>query len=197
MRKRKKIKSRFSSNIKYNKILFLIIKIIIWLFIIYNAVFMFQTTILKRNYFKIFNLAVFSLDNNSMEDELCKNSLIIMKKIKFDDIKEGSIVGYDTNKGIRISKVIEISIKDGKKELITKDEKNYYPNIEKIDNSNTIWMLAGSVKVLGIFLKILQSKVITFFVFVILILKFIFNIHKYSNQKLRKIKLYYTNNHKY
>lgn len=192
MRKRKKIKSRFSSNIKYNKILFLICKIIIWLCILYNVVFMFQTTILKRNYFKIFNIAVFSLDNNSMEGELCKNSLIIMKKTKFDDIKEGSIVGYDTNKGIRISKVIEISIKDGKKELITKDEKNYYPNIEKIASSNTIWRLVSSVKVLGIFLKILQSKVITFFVFVTLILKFIFNIHKYSNQKLRQVKLYYT-----
>lgn len=192
MKKRKKEKSRFNKNVKFNQIVFSFSKIIIWLCILYNIVFVIQNTIYKKDYLKIFNIIVFVQKDKSMQGEISKNSIIVMKKIDIDCIAENMIIGYNWEDSIKVSKVIQIDIENGKKELITKDSENYYPNIEKISDSYITWKLIKSIRGFGWILKILQSKIITFFIFIFLIIKFLFNIDKYSKQGLRETKLYYS-----
>lgn len=165
-----------------------ILYIIISIFILYNIVYLINTTITKKDYLSILGISIFSMENNAMKPDIAKNDLVITKVCKETELKEDDIISYQINNSIRINKIFNIKSDNGKITYITKSINNYYPDIEEISKSQIIGKVTFNIHGLGILVKILQSKIITFFAVVILILRFLYNRYVYQQNKQRKRK---------
>lgn len=182
--KTKKIRFNFKKIIKK------FFTTILTIMIIYNITFFAYNSITKKDFIELFKISLFSNETDAMEDELHKNDLVIAKKSKLEDLIVGDIVIWKEKSKIRINKLIDIynSYEDGKKVYVTKYNKNYQPDIEQIDNNKIIGRKIVNIKNMGIVLKILQSKITTIFIFILLCIYFIYNKKIYTRNRERKRK---------
>lgn len=162
----------------------IIIKIIFIICIIYNILFLLMTTISKKDYFKMFGISYFSMEDNQMKDDISKNDLVIVKKAESDELQKEDIIAYKINGKTRINKIINVT-KDG---FVTKSNKNYYPDIEKVQEGEIIGKKIGHVPFAGVILEILQSNITSVFIFIFLILYFFYNKYVYKMKKKRARK---------
>lgn len=68
----------------------------------------------------------------------------------------------------------------------TKSNNNYFMDKEKITSNQVIGKVISNIPVLGILLKILQSRITTIFIIILLIIKIIYN-KKMKKRKIKKI----------
>lgn len=167
------------------KIIQSIIYFLIILFILYNAIFLINTSISKKDYFKLFGISLFCMENDLMDNEINKNDLVIIKEVQSKDLQEGDIIAYEINEKIRINKIIDM-----KNEYTTKSNKNYYPDIEKIKINDIVGKKVINIPFLGKVIKILQSKIFSVFSIIFMIFVFFYNrqIYEKKNQRIRKKK---------
>ena len=158
------------------KIFKYILYIILGICLSYNIIFLMNTTITGNDYITIFGITFFNMENDLMKDDISANDLVIVCKVQEKNLQEGDIIAYTVNGQTRINKII--NTKDG---YTTKSNKNYYPDIEKIQVENIIGEKVLNIPSLGILLKILQSKITSVIIFVFLTCGFITNMYK--NQK--------------
>lgn len=186
--KKRKIRIRFINNAKIKIILMKILYITISIFILYNIIYLINTTITKKHYLSIWGISIFSMENNAMKPDIPKNNLIITKACKESEIKENDIIAYQINNSIRINKIINIKSDNGKVTYITKSSSNYYPDIEEVFKNQIIGKVTFNIWGIGLLINILQSKIITFFALIVLILRFSYNRYVYQQNKQRKRK---------
>lgn len=165
------------------KIVKLILNIIVCLCFAYNIIFLLNTTITQKYYMKIFGITFLNMESELMEDEISRNDFVILESVGEKDLKEGDIIAYTVNGQIRINRII--NTKNG---YTTKSNKNYYPDIEKIQIEDIIGKKVVNVPFLGMAVKILQSKLTSVFIFIILTLGFITNMYKYKKREERARK---------
>lgn len=168
MKKTKRSKIKYIQNI---------IGLIVIICMLYNILFLVNTTISSKQYFKLFGISLFDMDNNLMKNDINKNDLIIAKEVEENELKEGDIIVYDFNGQIIVSKVYKIN--DGK--YMTKLNQGYYLNREEINYSQIIGKVIKCLPFLGIVLAILQKKVMSIIVIVLLIL--LYNYNNYLSEK--------------
>lgn len=123
------------------------------------------------------------MEDNQMKDDISKNDLVIVKEVESDELQKGDIIAYQINGKTRINKIINIT--DG---YVTKSNKNYHPDIEKVQESQIIGKKIGTFPFWGVILEILQSKIISVFIFVFLIIYFFYNKYVYKMKKQRARK---------
>ena len=164
------------------KIVKFIFYVPICLFLAYNIIFLLKTTITQKDYMKVFGITFLSMESELMEDEISKNDLVVIKSVDEKKLQEGDIIAYEVNGQTRINKII--NTKNG---YTTKSNKNYYPDIEKIEYEDVIGEKVANMPFLGNLLKILQSKITSSFIFIFLIFCFIYN--RYINiQKIERAR---------
>lgn len=156
---------------------------IIIICILYNIVFLINSTIFKNNHLKILGIRLLYMENDLMENDINENDLVIVKEVKDKELQEGDIIAYNINGKIRINKII-----NKQKQYTTKSNKSYYPDIEKITSHQIIGKKIVNIRFLGNVLKILQSKITSIFVFLLLVFKFMYDKYIYNkkNERLRK-----------
>ena len=165
------------------KIIKLILYIIVFLFISYNIIFLLNTTITEKDYIKLFGITFLKMENELMENDICLNDLVVLKSVNEKKLQVGDIIAYTVNGQTRINKII--NIKNG---YTTKSNKNYYPDIEKIQIENIIGEKVLNIPSLGILLEIMQSKITSIFIFIFLTSGFITNMYKEKKREERAIK---------
>ena len=192
MKMQKEWKNKFERNAKINKIVFKSIYFLFAIAIIYNIIYLVNTTITKKEYLDILGIRLFCINNNLMEDEFSKNDLVIIKNTQSDKLKIGDIIAYNIDKQIKINKIINIYNDEitGKRIYITKYNKNYNPEIEKITSNQILGKKVVIVIGVGAMFRILQSKIITIFVIVILCIYFSYNKYIYENKRKRIKRCY-------
>ena len=172
-------------KIEKGKIIKKILKICFYVIIIgcflYNVMFSIHTTITKNDYFKLFGISFFRMDNDLMQDDINSGDLVIVSSDGVQDLKEGDIIAYTVNGKTRINKIFKIK----KEEYITKSNKNYNPDIEKVDYNDVVGKMVGCVPTLGFVIAILQSKITTGFILVFLVLYFLYNKYLINKKKER------------
>ena len=178
-KKDRKVKIKFEQKRKLKKIMIAIISFIITICVLYNVLFLINTTISQKDYFHVFGISFFSVKTDLMENDLHKNDFVIVKEVTNSELQVGDIIAYEVNDQIRINKIVDK--KDG---YTTKFNQNYYPDIEKITINEVIGKEIVNIPFLGILLDILQSKV--FSVFVLLFLIFVFGYNKYTHTKRKE-----------
>ena len=184
-KKDRKVKIKFEQKRKLKKIMIAIIFFIITICVLYNVLFLINTTISQKDYFHVFGISFFSVKTDLMENDLHKNDFVIVKEVTNSELQVGDIIAYEVNDQIRINKIVDK--KDG---YTTKFNQNYYPDIEKITINEVIGKEIVNIPFLGILLDILQSKVFSVFVLLFLIFVFGYNkdIHTKRKERERKKK---------
>ena len=112
------------------------------------------------------------MKSSAMKPELNKSDFIIVKEDKNKALEMDDIIAYRVNGNIKINKIFYIQIDDGKIAYVTKSNQNYYPDNEKIKKEQIIGTVVAHVPILGFFTNILESKITSLIVILILVLKF-------------------------
>ena len=193
MKTKKETKIKFYKQIQVEKILLKILYAIILICILYNILFLINTTISHKDYFSLFGISIFVMENDLMEGDISKNALIITNDDELDtnDLKIDDTIVYEKNSKIKIAKIINVQADDGKTQYIVKAIKNYYPDNEPVVIGQIIGKVQLNIPVLGVFIKILQSKITTSIIIILLILKLLYNRYTYKmkiERKKKKIK---------
>lgn len=172
-------------KIEKGKLIKKILKICFYVIIIgcflYNVMFSIHTTITNNDYFKLFGISFFRMDNDLMQDDINLGDLVIVSSDGVQDLKEGDIIAYTVNGKTRINKIFKIK----QEEYTTKSNKNYNPDIEKITHNDVIGKMVGCVSSLGFLISILQSKITTVCILVFLILHFLCNKYLFTKKQER------------
>lgn len=163
---------------KKNEVLRKIIKSIIYVIVIicvlYNICYFLNTTITNKSYLKVFGISILNINSTSMEPEINKNDLVVTKETT-EILNKNDIIVYVLNGQIRIGKIEKVNTDEGNISYIVKANNNYYPETKPIINDQIIGIVILNVFGLGFFLKILQTKIMTIIIFVILIFMFFYN----------------------
>ena len=159
------------------------ISFIITICVLYNVLFLINTTISQKDYFHPFGISLFSMHTDLMENEINKNDFVIVKEVMDSELQVGDIIAYEVNDQVRINKIV-----DKQDVYTTKFNQNYYPDIEKITFNQIIGKEVVNIPFLGILLDILQSKVFSVLVLVFLIFVFWYNTYTHAKRKERERK---------
>ncbi len=178
-KKDRKVKIKFEQKRKLKKIMIAIISFIVTICVLYNVLFLINTTISQKDYFHVFGISFFSMHTDLMENEISKNDFVIVKEVMESELQVGDIIAYKVNDQVRINKIV-----DKQDVYTTKFNLNYYPDIEKITFNQIIGKKVINIPFLGMILNILQSKI--FSVFVLLFLIFVFWYNKYTHAKRKE-----------
>lgn len=163
------------------------IYIIILISVLYNIIFLINTTISQKDYFKLFGISLFNMQTDLMKNDISKNDLVIIKEVQEQDLQKGDIIAYNVNGKTRINKII-----NQKQGYITKSNKNYQPDIEKVEYEDIIGKKIINIPILGFFIGILQSKITSMVILISLIIAYFYNKNLYIKKKerVRKKKKY-------
>ena len=101
----KNFKIKFLQDAKLKKIILNIIYIIIIICVLYNMMFLINTSISKKEYFKLYGISIFCMKTDLMEEDIVKNSLVIVKETNEKQLQDGDIIAYELNGKIRINKI--------------------------------------------------------------------------------------------
>lgn len=184
MKKIKKGKIKFLQKVKFKKVIISFIYVIIMICILYNILFLINTSISKKEYFKLYGFSFFCMKTNLMEQDISKNDLIIMKEVDAKDLQNNDIIAYDINGKVRINKIVYYE----QNQYTTKSNKNYYPDIETITASQIVGKKIANIPFLGVILELLQSKTVSIFTLVFLIFTFWYNRYMYLRRNERNKK---------
>ena len=183
-------KNNINIKVLLKKIIFKTLYFLITICILYNVVFLLNTTISKKEYLSLFGITLLPVESNSMKNEINKNDLVIINRNKLieSELKEKDTIVYERNNQVRITKIHIIKTTNGNTQYITKAINNYYFDNEPV----TFEQIMGKVQIVipsfGLILKVLQSKIITLISIIILLLKFSYNRYTYKMKLKRRIK---------
>lgn len=180
MRKVKKGKIKFLQKVKLKKIILNCIYVIIAICVLYNIIFSINTSISKKEYFKLYGISLFCMKTDLMEEDINENDLIIVKEVEDKELQNGDIIAYEVNGKIRINKII-----DDQEGYMTKSNKNYYPDIEKTTINKIVGKKIINIPFIGLVLELLQSKIASVFTLLFLIVIFSYNRYMYTKKKQR------------
>lgn len=152
--------------------------------VLYNILFLINTSISKKEYFKLYGFSFFCMKTNLMEQDISKNDLIIIKEADSEDLQNNDIIAYDINGKVRINKIVYYE----QNQYTTKSNKNYYPDIETITASQIVGKKIANIPFLGVILELLQSKTVSIFTLVFLIFTFWYNRYMYLRRNERNKK---------
>ena len=167
-------------KIKIKPILLKTLNIFLLMCVFFNIIFLLNTTLGKKEYLEIFEVSFFKMNNDLMEHDINKNDLVLVKKVNEKELQEGDIIAYKVNGNIRINKII-----DKQEDYTTKSNKNFQPDIEKVNGEQIIGKKIANIRFLGLLLQILQSKITSVIILIFLILKFGYNKYMYITKKER------------
>jgi len=184
LKKIKKGKIKFLQKVKFKKVIISFIYVIIMICILYNILFLINTSISKKEYFKLYGFSFFCMKTNLMEQDISKNDLIIIKEADSEDLQNNDIIAYDINGKVRINKIVYYE----QNQYTTKSNKNYYPDIETITASQIVGKKIANIPFLGVILELLQSKTVSIFTLVFLIFTFWYNRYMYLRRNERNKK---------
>ena len=197
MNRKREINIKFIKKVKIKKVIINILYVFFVLGIILNILFLLNTIIKKQDYFDLMGISLLSMKSDSMNEEIPKNSLIIARKYNSNEIGEkNDNIAYVVNKKIRINKIVTVKSNNGKIEYTTKSNNNYLVDVEKIVKNQIIGKVICVIPEFGIVLNILQSKITTLVIIIILVIKLLYNKKIYrrrikKNKTLRKTSQIY------
>lgn len=187
MKKTKKVKIKFISQIKCKNIVLKIANIIIILIILYHLLYIISTNFLKKSYLQLGNLIFLCMESDMMMPEINKNDLVIIKNTKEISVGD-NIAYYATEENIRVNKLVKINNKEGKVSYVTKSNNTYYFDNEEITQEKIIGKEQYCIPFLGAIVKGLQSKAVTVLATLYLAIKLWYNKHMQKQIVIRKQK---------
>ncbi len=152
----------------FKKIIKNILKIVLILSLIYNIIFVIGHEYNSRFNIKIKNTQIIPVTEKSMEPEIKKNDIIIVKDIK--EINENDIIVFYKNNGLKIKRIFKISKKNNEDFYTTKGDNNFFLDPGETSKKDIEGKVVGKIRFLGFIIIILQKKWLTIIITIVLIL---------------------------
>lgn len=173
---------------KVKKIIFAlprkILGLILILMILYNVINTVYGIFNKKLELQIGETKIYVAEDKTMLPTIKPNDLILAKQCTPEDLNLEDIIIFDENGIIKVQRITKIQGLGEKSNYTTKGDNNYYNNNVIIKYEQIKGKFVKRIPSLGLVIKILESKVTTIFIAIILILLFLFN----RDMKMKSIK---------
>ena len=124
------------------------------------------------------------MESDLMQDDINSGDLVIVKNAEKQELQEEDIIAYTVNGKTRINKIFKIK----QDEYVTKSNKNYNPDIEKIKHNQVIGKMVARTHVGGTIIGILQSQTTTGLILIFLVIYFWYNKYLFAKKQERAKK---------
>lgn len=169
---------------KIKKIISALPRKVLWLIlilmIIYNVINTVYGVFNKKLDLRIGKATMYTTEDKTMIPTIKTNDLIITKKCQPDDLNLQDIIIFDENGITKIQRITKIQGHGENSYYTTKGDNNYHNNNVIIEYNQIKGKFEKRIPLLGLIVKMLQSKITTVFVIIILVLLFVFNM-RYSD----------------
>ena len=173
---------------KIKKIISALPRKVLWLIlilmIIYNVINTVYGVFNKKLDLRIGKATMYTTEDKTMIPTIKTNDLIITKKCQPDDLNLQDIIIFDENGITKIQRITKIQGHGENSYYTTKGDNNYHNNNVIIEYNQIKGKFEKRIPLLGLIVKMLQSKITTVFVIIILVLLFVFN----RDMKMKSIK---------
>lgn len=156
-------------RMKRRQIIEIVIYIIL-LVLIYSLVLIAQHNINKQNGIKLFEYSFYTISSNSMQPEISKGDIIIVKKVKPNEIYENDIITFEANGEIVTHRVQNVYNEAGKIKYITKGDNNETKDPIQIEYEQIIGKKVNTISNIGNIVLFLNNKLSLIFIVLIIIL---------------------------
>ncbi len=131
--------------------------------------------------YQVFNINIpFICQTDSMKVDIYKYDILILKKQKYII---NDIVVFKYNDEYKIAKIINIK----SDQITVKANQNLY-YYDNINDDSILGKVDKNIRSIGVLLVILRSKIVTFLIFIIFVIKFVVNEKHIKNSIMRKNK---------
>lgn len=178
------IKKRKSINNRIKKIVFIFIIIML-----YNITLLYMSYINKFETPSFYIYEAYVITTNSMEPELKKDDVIIIKKCKEEDLKVGDIVTFKKEGEVITHRIVEID-KVGNTEIqyITKGDNNNIEDDEYITYKDIEGIKVLRIPYLGKIVNSLKSGIIVILIVLIFLVLYLNKIEMKEKSEMRREK---------
>ena len=149
-----------------------ILGLILILMILYNVINTVYGIFNKKLELQIGKTKIYVAEDKTMLPTIKPNDLILAKQCTPEDLNLEDIIIFDENGIIKVQRITKIQGLGEKTNYTTKGDNNYYNNNVIIKYEQIKGKFVKRIPLLGFIIKILESKVTTIFIVIILILLF-------------------------
>ena len=161
-----------------------ILLVLIIVIMFYNIAYCFSNLLKKK--ISLFGISFFIPESNSMKPEIDQKDVVILKKTKESKLNQDDVIFYKNGQNNRIGKIININENYGKTSYVVKANNRYFNDTEQLLIENINGKMIKKISNGAIFLKILRSKVLTFFIIATLLVRYRLKQYKKTVTRRRK-----------
>ena len=149
---------------------YIILAVLIFLAVIFTSVFI-QTKVNPDKIPSIFGYKPFIVLSGSMETEIFKGDLAIVKNVDPNTLKENDIIAFrDEDKYVVTHRIVDVTLKNGKTSFITKGDNNSSNDSGTVSLEKVEGKYVSKISGLGNVLLVLQKPVTLIVILVIIII---------------------------
>lgn len=177
----KKRKNRMN-NVK--KILYVILIILI-----YNIILVGISYISRQDFNGIFGYKAYNITTNSMEPNINKGDIILIKKPKKEEkIKIGDLISFKNDGQIITHRIVDISDTNGVKRYITKGDNNNVPDLQKISFEQIEGVEILRIPYLGQIVSAMENQVILLIIILLILIIYLYSLNTKEKSEIRRAK---------
>ncbi len=142
------------------KILFIVFLIILIPLIIYNVVIFYKSMKNPNQVPDFLGYKTFIVLSGSMKPKINVNDMIVVKKVKEEEIKKNDVIAFNDSDKIITHRIVDITVADGKNFYVTKGDANNKEDDYDITYDNIEGKLVYTIPKIGKVFKFFQGKTI-------------------------------------
>lgn len=177
--------NRRKENMKITRRIVEIVAIVL----IYNIILVAMSSANKANLISVFGYKSYIIRTNSMEPTVKIGDVVIVKKVKEQDIKSGDVITFLQDGEVITHRIIKIDDSEGIARYITKGDNNNVEDTFKVTYDDIVGKHMMTIPYLGKVVQVLDSKIILL-VITLIVLIYIFvriqNKEKIENRREKK-----------
>ncbi|MGN1301546.1 MAG: signal peptidase I [Clostridia bacterium] len=173
-----------SKKIICSKIVKYTLRIILILLVLYNLIYVIGHEYDKEFNIKLFGVSAIVVENNSMEPEINKKNVVIVKRT--EELVEGDVITFYQDGQLKIRRIVKVNDKGVDETYITKGDNYFYYDEKEIGQSQVEGKVIKVLKASGTIIRMLQSKGLMIFNTIILLLIFLYNKRLQQKRKKRR-----------
>ena len=159
--------------------------VILIIYLVINVILIIQTTITPKKVPSIFGYKTFSIVSESMEPVINVNDLVITKKCKQQDVKQGDIISYKKGDVVITHRVDKVVNEKGYIYYLTKGDNNFILDEHEVKFKDIEGKYVCKVPYVGKVVVFLKNEKVVFFIILLLVVWYIANNKKNKKKILR------------
>lgn len=162
---------------------------VILIILIYNIILVGISYISRQDFNGIFGYKAYNITTNSMEPNINKGDIILIKKPKKEEkIKIGDVISFKNDGQIITHRIVDISDTNGVKRYITKGDNNNVPDLQKISFEQIEGVEILRIPYLGQIVSAMENQVILLIIILLILIIYLYSLNTKEKSEIRRAK---------